>query len=68
MVVGNRAGMGGSKRFWVNEYGGGGGGGLSKKSVLWPKIREKGSGFVVVLIFGDRWWGYVRVVQLMERR
>ena len=53
MVVGNRARMGGSERFWVGEYDGGGGG-LSEKVVFLPEIIDKSGGFVVDLISGNR--------------
>ena len=42
-VVGNRARMGGSERFWVGKYDDGGG--LSEKVVFWPEIIDKAGSF-----------------------
>lgn len=47
-VVGIRARMDGSERFWVGEYNGGGG--LPEKVVFWSKFGDKGCSFALALI------------------
>lgn len=60
MVVGNQERIGGFERFKAGEYDGNGG--LSKKMMIFSKIRDKSDSFVLALILsigssiGDGEW------------